>query len=94
MDGLPQATRAAALAVRVGTWLRDEDATLPNPAMDVYQQRRPVTSARDQADMEPSSLLFDCPAHGRTSSTLQVAMRSAFARIATHTAYADIIKAC
>ena len=28
MDGLPQATRAAALAARVGTWLRDEEDAL------------------------------------------------------------------
>ena len=27
MDGLPQATRAAALAARAATWLRDEEAT-------------------------------------------------------------------
>jgi len=32
MDGLPQATRAAALAARAATWLRDEEAAGSNPA--------------------------------------------------------------
>jgi hypothetical protein len=36
-DYLSLAMRATVLAVSASTWLRDEGATLPSPAVDAYQ---------------------------------------------------------
>jgi hypothetical protein len=52
-DGLPQATRAAALAARAATWLRDEEANANERAQAMGADDRSNLTATDHAIRHP-----------------------------------------
>ena len=56
MDSLSQATRAAALAVRVCTWLRDEEANARERAPVMGADDRPNLTATDHSMWHPVEL--------------------------------------
>jgi hypothetical protein len=53
MDGPPQATRAAALAARAATWLRDEEANANERAQAMGADDRSNLTATDHAIRHP-----------------------------------------
>ncbi len=55
-DGLSQATRAAALAARVGTWVRDEEANALERAPVMGADDRPNLTATDHSMWHPVEL--------------------------------------